>query len=149
MTTNNSGAYSDFHLQFISGEWQTGKDDSINTNTNPYNGETLVEIQQASKDQLNEAYDAAVTAQAEWAKQPPARRAELLYNAVNILDQRQEEIVDWLIKESGSTRIKAMVEFGATRAACSVTHPEVTFTTQQLHSQAGPNKLRVNVPRCR
>ena len=103
MSTNTTSAYSDFHLQFIAGEWQTGKDDSTNTNTNPYNGDTLVEIQQATKDQLNEAYDAATQAQETWAKQTPAERSAVLYKVVNILDQRQEEIVDWLIKESGST----------------------------------------------
>ena len=86
----NTSAYSDFHLQYIAGEWQKGKDDSVNTNTNPYNGDELVKIQQATEAQLNEAYEAASQAQQEWAKQTPAARAAVLYNAVNILDQRQE-----------------------------------------------------------
>ncbi|AMN49427.1 aldehyde dehydrogenase family protein [Psychrobacter sp. P2G3] len=120
MTTNNTdsnnNAYSDFHLQYIAGEWQSGQDDSINTNVNPYNGDTLVEIKQATKEQLDEAYQAANAAQKEWAQKTPAERASLMYNVVNVLDQRQDEIVDWLIKESGSTRIKAMVEFGSARA---------------------------------
>ena len=135
MSTNTTSAYSDFHLQFIAGEWQTGKDDSTNTNTNPYNGDTLVEIQQATKDQLNEAYDAATQAQEAWAKQTPAARAAVLYKVVNILDQRQEEIVDWLIKESGSTRIKAMVEFGATRA---ITLEAATFPNR-VHGEIRPS----------
>ncbi|MBP2280767.1 aldehyde dehydrogenase (NAD+) [Psychrobacter sp. PL19] len=123
MTTDNtnakastSDAYSDFHLQYIAGEWQSGKDDSINTNTNPYNGDPIVEIKQATKDQLEEAYKAAVTAQAEWAQKTPAERAGLMYKVVEVLDQRQDEIIDWLVKESGSTRIKAMVEFSSARA---------------------------------
>ncbi|WP_350656951.1 aldehyde dehydrogenase family protein [Psychrobacter sp. S1-30-MNA-CIBAN-0213] len=120
MTTNNTdsnnNAYSDFHLQYIAGEWQSGQDDSINTNVNPYNGDTLVEIKQATSKQLDEAYQAANAAQKEWAQKTPAERASLMYNVVNVLDQRQDEIVDWLIKESGSTRIKAMVEFGSARA---------------------------------
>ena len=82
----------------------------------PYNGDTLVEIQQANKDQLNEAYNAATKAQEAWAKKTPVERAAVLYKVVSILDQRQEEIVDWLIKESGSTRIKAMVELSTARA---------------------------------
>lgn len=114
--TNKTGVYNDFHLQYIAGSWQQGKDDSVNTNTNPFNGDTLVEIQQATKDQLDEAYKAANAAQKEWAQKTPAERASLMYNVVNVLDQRQDEIVDWLIKESGSTRIKAMVEFGSARA---------------------------------
>lgn len=120
MTTNNTdsnnNAYSDFHLQYIAGEWQSGQDDSINTNVNPYNGDTLVEIKQATSKQLDEVYQAANAAQKEWAQKTPAERASLMYNVVNVLDQRQDEIVDWLIKESGSTRIKAMVEFGSARA---------------------------------
>ncbi|WP_201566907.1 aldehyde dehydrogenase family protein [Psychrobacter immobilis] len=114
--TNKTNAYNDFHLQYIAGSWQQGKDDSVNTNTNPFNGDTLVEIKQATKEQLDEAYKAANAAQKEWAQKTPAERASLMYNVVNVLDQRQDEIVDWLIKESGSTRIKAMVEFGSARA---------------------------------
>lgn len=113
---NTNNAYSDFQLQYIAGIWQTGKDDSINTNTNPFNGDTLVEIQQASKDQLDEAYQAATTAQKDWKQKAPAERAAIIYKVVNILDQRKEEIIDWLVKESGSTRIKANVELGSARA---------------------------------
>ena len=108
--------YTDFHLQYISGEWKNGDDDSINTNTNPFNGETLVEIQQATDKQLDDAYQAASQAQKQWAQQTPNERAAILYKVVSIFDQRQDEIVDWLIKESGSTRIKAMVEFSGARA---------------------------------
>ena len=114
--TNKTNAYNDFHLQYIAGSWQQGKDDSVNTNTNPFNGDTLVEIQQATEKQLDEAYQAANKAQQAWAKQTPAERAAVLYKVVNIFDERQDEIVDWLIKESGSTRIKAMAEFSNARA---------------------------------
>ena len=132
---NSSNAYSDFHLQFIGGEWQKGKDDSINTDTNPYNGDTIVEIQQATKDQLDEAYDAADQAQAKWAKTTPAERAAVMYKVVSILDQRQEEIVDWLIKESGSTRIKAMVEFSSARA---ITLEAASFPNR-VHGEIRPS----------
>ncbi|WP_201525916.1 aldehyde dehydrogenase family protein [Psychrobacter frigidicola] len=137
MTTNNtdSNAYSNFDLQYIAGEWQKGKDDSVNTNTNPYNGDTLVEIKQATKTQLDEAYQAAAVAQAEWAQKTPAERAGVLYKVVDIFDQRQDEIVDWLIKESGSTRIKAMVEFGSARA---ITLESATFPSR-VHGEIRPS----------
>ena len=80
-------AYNDFHLQYIAGTWQKGQDDSVNTDTNPFNGETLVEIQQATDKQLDEAFQAATKAQAEWAKQTPAQRAAVLYKVVNIFDE--------------------------------------------------------------
>ena len=137
MSANDTktSAYSDFHLQYIAGTWQKGKDESVNTNTNPYNGDSLVEIQQATEAQLNEAYDAATTAQIEWAKQTPADRAAVLYNVVNILDQRQDEIIDWLIKESGSTRVKAMVELSTARA---ITLEAATFPNR-VHGEIRPS----------
>lgn len=130
-----ANAYNDFHLQYIAGEWQSGQDDSVNTNTNPYNGDTLVKIQQATEAQLNEAYQAASAAQKEWAQQTPATRAGVLYKVVEILDQRQDEIVDWLIKESGSTRVKAMVEFAATRG---ITLEAATFPSR-VHGEIRPS----------
>ena len=133
--SNNTQAYRDFHLQYIAGEWQSGQDDSINKDSNPYNGETLVEIKQATKAQLDTAYEAAQDAQKEWAQTLPAERAALLYKVVDILDNRQDEIVDWLIKESGSTRIKAMVEFNVARA---ITLEAATFPNR-VHGEIRPS----------
>ena len=135
--STNPTVYQDFHLQYIAGEWQSGQDDSVNTNTNPYNGDTLVEIQQATSKQLDEAYQAANTAQKEWAQSTPAQRAAVLYKVVSIFDQRQEEIVDWLIKESGSTRIKAMVEFSSARA---ITLEAASFPSR-VHGEIRPSNI--------
>ena len=140
MSDNNSSnnkAYSNFDLQYIAGEWVKGDDDSVNTNTNPFNGETLVEIQQATETQLDKAYQAAQKAQIEWAKTMPAERAGLLYKVVEILDKRQDEIIDWLVKESGSTRIKAMVEFGSARA---ITVEAATFPSR-LKGEIRPSNI--------
>lgn len=52
-SNSNKTAYSDFDLQYIAGDWQKGQDDSVNTNTNPFSGETLVNIQQATETQLD------------------------------------------------------------------------------------------------
>lgn len=135
--TNNTtaNAYKDFHLQYIAGEWQDGQDDSVNTNTNPYNGDTLVKIQQATQKQLNDAYQAASAAQIEWAKTTPAERAAIMHKVVKIFDQRQDEIVDWLINESGSTRIKAMSEFSNAR---SITLESATFPSR-VHGEIRPS----------
>lgn len=135
--TNTANAYTDFHLQYIAGNWTDGQDDSTNTNTNPYNGETLVEIPQATKTQLDEAYQAAAAAQLEWAKTSPAERSGLLYKVVEVLDTRRDEIIDWLVAESGSTRIKATVEFGSARA---ITVEAATFPNR-IHGEIRPSKI--------
>lgn len=136
-SNSNKTAYSDFDLQYIAGDWQKGQDDSVNTNTNPFSGETLVNIQQATETQLDQAFKAAQKAQQEWAQTMPAERSGLLYKVVEIMDQRQEEIIDWLVKESGSTRIKARVEFGSARA---ITVEAATFPNR-MHGEIRPSNI--------
>jgi aldehyde dehydrogenase (NAD+) len=45
----------------------------------------------------------------------PATRAAVLRRAAAIMESRRAEIVDWLIHESGSTRIKAELEWNMAR----------------------------------
>lgn len=67
----------------------------------------MAEIAQASLDDLDRAFGAAKAAQTEWARVLPSERAAVFLRAVSILDARKEEIIGWIIRESGSTRIKA------------------------------------------
>ncbi len=68
----------------------------------------------ASVADLDEAYLAAEKAQLEWAALHAGQRVMLLKKLAVIVAQRSEEIIDWLIKESGSTRIKAGIEWQST-----------------------------------
>lgn len=43
-----SAAYQQLHQLLINGQWVTGQSTRANTDTNPYNGETLATIQQAA-----------------------------------------------------------------------------------------------------
>ena len=55
-------------------------------------------------------------------RRPPGRPGgprsdrRVLRRAASIMEDRREEIVDWLVRESGSTRIKAEIEWQFTRA---------------------------------
>lgn len=110
-----SSVYSDFHLQPIAGEWREGSSERTTDVTNPYDGSALLSIRLADRSDLDAAFTAAEKAQAEWAAKPPAERASLMHRVVAIFDARKDEIIDWLIRESGSTRLKANVEWGAAR----------------------------------
>jgi aldehyde dehydrogenase (NAD+) len=83
--------------------------------SNPYDGSLLAEIPQASREDLDATYRKAAEAQPAWAALPPAERAALLHRVVEVFDRRREEIIDWIIRESGSTRLKATLEWGAAR----------------------------------
>ncbi len=107
--------YQDFHLQPLAGQWREGSGDSVRAVTDPYSGKTLVSIRAATAQDLDAAYQKAAAAGALWAATPPAQRAALLQKVVGLFDQRKEEIIDWLIRESGSTRLKANIEWGSAR----------------------------------
>ncbi len=103
----------DFSKIFINGEWTSGSSDSQMKNTNPFTGEELVTTQAADKNDLDAAYKAAETAQLEWAKELPQAKQAVMEKAIEVMKENKELIIEWLIKEAGSTKIKATVEFGA------------------------------------
>lgn len=96
----------------IAGRWRAGTAGDTLTDTNPWTGETLLEIPMAGEDDLNEAFDAAVVAQREWAKRPPGERAAVMREAARIIEARQAEIGDWITREIGGTQAKAELECG-------------------------------------
>lgn len=108
--------YEGFDGQYIAGRWFAGTAGRAVLDRNPYDDAVLAEIAQASLADLDQAFTAAKAAQGEWASVLPADRAAVFFRAVSILDARKEEIIGWLVRESGSTRIKAGIEWGAVRA---------------------------------
>lgn len=106
--------YADFSSQFINGKWVTGSSNRTLTNVNPFNSDTLNTIQMASCGDVDKAFVSAQQAQVLWAKRDASERSAYMEAVLAVLDNRKEEIIDWLIQESGSTRIKATVEWQST-----------------------------------
>jgi acyl-CoA reductase-like NAD-dependent aldehyde dehydrogenase len=113
--------------QFIAGEWREGRSEKILTVTNPFDDTVLASIRQANKQDLDDAYRAAEAAQKEWAAQSPVARRQVIMRAAQILEERREEIVDWIVKESGSTVGKAQVEVSL---AAGITLEASSFPTR-------------------
>jgi aldehyde dehydrogenase (NAD+) len=109
--TSAPGRYTGLDQQYIGGIWRPGTEGSTLIDTDPFTGATLAEIVQADKNDLDEGYQSAAKAQVSWAARNPAERAAIMLRASRIMEQRRDEIVDWLIKESGSTRMKAELEW--------------------------------------
>jgi aldehyde dehydrogenase (NAD+) len=105
-----------FTGQYIAGQWRSGNAGTSLADINPFDQKLLTEIACASREDLDEAYRSAAREQTQWARLLPAERAAVMYRAVDIMNRRHAEIVDWLIAESGSTRIKAEMEWAAVRA---------------------------------
>lgn len=112
-TPQPPASYSGFDQLPIAGTWRHGRGEKSTTDKDPYNGETLVEIPQATRDDLDAAYEGAVKAQVEWAAALPGQRAGVMRRAAAVMENRREEIISWVIRESGGTRIKATLEWEA------------------------------------
>ncbi|ANU13143.1 Aldehyde dehydrogenase [Planococcus halocryophilus Or1] len=102
----------DYSKIYIDGEWTTGSSDSQMKNTNPFTGEELVTTQAADKSDLDKAYKAAAKAQVAWSKELPQKKQEILEKVLEVMQENKEFIIDWLVKEAGSTVFKATAEFG-------------------------------------
>lgn len=114
-TTDAPTPYS-FGDLYIDGRWRAGSAGTVYKDLDPYTGRTLVELPQADVADVDAAFTGASRAQRDWAAALPAERAEVLRRASAILERRHDEVVDWLIRESGSVRIKAELEWAAVRA---------------------------------
>lgn len=116
MTTHIAETTTDVWItgqQYIGGTWRDGNSSRQLQVTDPFTGETLLTIQQADKADLNDAYVTAEEAGRSWAATSPAVRQQVMLKAARIMEERREEIVSWLIAESGSTVLKANIELGA------------------------------------
>ncbi|MFJ9371244.1 aldehyde dehydrogenase family protein [Nocardia sp. NPDC101769] len=116
MTADTPTPYSGFDTMPISGKWRGGASDAALTDTDPWSGAVLTELPTATTEDLDEAYAAAQAAQHDWADRLPGERATVMRAAADIMDARREEIIDWLVRESGGTLGKCAVEWAVARA---------------------------------
>lgn len=121
--------YEKLHLMPIAGQWREGRSGKRLADHDPYTGASLLEIALANAADVDEAYRGARDAQVLWAQTPPQDRREVLECAAQIMGRRRDEIIEWLIKEAGSTRVKAdiefqMVQYGMLEAASYPSHVE-------------------------
>lgn len=106
----------DFTKMYIDGQWVDGSSDKTIDNVNPFTNETLFSTRSANETDLDQAYQVAKQAQTEWAEVLPQNRRALIERFAELTLEHKDEIIDWLIKEAGSTRIKAEGEFAASMA---------------------------------
>ncbi|WP_050615072.1 aldehyde dehydrogenase family protein [Bacillus testis] len=99
--------HNDWNTLYINGEWRKGNGERTISDTNPYTGEDLATISTANKEDLDEAYHAAARAQQEWNQTLPQVKEEIILKAIAVIEEHHDMLVDWLIKESGSTFKKA------------------------------------------
>lgn len=108
--------YEDFDKLYIGGSWRHGRSGEFSADHDPYTDDVLVRIPLADHEDVDEAYGAAKQAQPGWAAKLPQERAAVLRQAAEIMERRKDEILDWIMRESGGTRLKAQFEWEITQA---------------------------------
>ncbi|WP_164137741.1 benzaldehyde dehydrogenase [Stenotrophomonas maltophilia] len=93
---------------FFDGHWQAAE--QRQPVIEPATGNTLGEIGLADPAQVARSSAAAAQAQQGWASAPYEQRAEVLRKAARLAEENIDTLVEWLVRESGSTRLKAGFE---------------------------------------
>ncbi|GAB1539707.1 aldehyde dehydrogenase family protein [Scytonema sp. NUACC21] len=112
---NPPAPYTGFDRLFIGGHWVTGRSEHKLRPIDPYRQTAIAEIPAADMRDIETAYQEAQRAQVAWAGALPSERATVMRRGVEIMEARREEIILWLIREAGSPRAKAIVEWKAAR----------------------------------
>ncbi len=93
---------------FFDGSWQPSaqRQNAIE----PATGEVLGEVGLADAAQVARSAATAAQAQQAWAAAPYEQRAQVLRQAARLAEDNIDTLVEWLVRESGSTRLKAGFE---------------------------------------
>ncbi|WP_050184428.1 aldehyde dehydrogenase family protein [Domibacillus robiginosus] len=129
-----------FTKQFINGQWKEGGSSKVIQNYNPYSGEEMLTIQAANKDDLNEAYEAAQQVQPVWEAMSLAEKKQRFERLVKVLEEKRENIIQWIVQESGSSLLKATIEFESSVTMVKESSSFLTRITGQILPSYVPNK---------
>lgn len=124
---------------FTTGGWVAGSGGEYDA-VEPATGATLARVGAASESDVHKAAETAAQAQRDWAALPYDRRAAVLRRAGQLFVEHEDEIHDWLVRESGAIRPFAGFQ---TRAVAA----EECWEAAGLASHPYGEILRSNQPR--
>ncbi|MEG1039524.1 MAG: benzaldehyde dehydrogenase [Pseudomonas sp.] len=102
--------------RFFTGSWESGPLPASAV-IEPATGETLGRVANADAAQIARSAQSAKRAQAAWFAQPYEERAAVFRRAAQLGHEHFDDIVQWLVRESGSTQAKAAFETSITLKA--------------------------------
>src|SRR5437870_4361212 len=94
----------------IAGEQREASDGGTTEIRNPATGELVDRVASATQEDVDRAIDAAETAFHKWSAVPPSQRAEILYKAARLLEEREKELARLLTQEQGKPLPEAVLE---------------------------------------
>ncbi|HEX6544408.1 MAG TPA: benzaldehyde dehydrogenase [Ktedonobacterales bacterium] len=103
--------------KIFNGDWIASTGGEYNV-IEPATGERLGTMGSASVEDVRRAAEQATEAQREWARAPFDVRARVLRRAGELWEQHAAEVIDWIVRESGSAVPKAGFEIHVAANEC-------------------------------
>ncbi|WP_259782839.1 betaine-aldehyde dehydrogenase [Aestuariispira ectoiniformans] len=103
---------------YIGGEYVDATSGQTFDNVNPATGEVICKVQIASDADVNRAIEAAKQAQKAWAKTTGAERGRILNRAVALIRERNQELSELEVLDTGKPLQEAVVADAASGADC-------------------------------
>jgi benzaldehyde dehydrogenase (NAD) len=132
--------------KIFSGGWDTAKGGSYVVSA-PADGSVVASVGNGNAADVARAAAAAAAAQPAWDATAPAERARILNLTADILEAHGDELIPWIIRESGSIYPKASIEIehsaGFLRAAAATALEE---TRKTIASLDGRDEELIRVP---
>ncbi|WP_454688085.1 NAD-dependent succinate-semialdehyde dehydrogenase [Achromobacter aloeverae] len=101
-----SYAYPEVQM-LIGGQWRKAAGDPV---IDPSNGEIIGTVPRATERDLNDAINAAAAGFRAWKMTAPAKRAEIMLDAISLIRERVPEIAHAIALEQGKTMAQARAE---------------------------------------
>ncbi|MEC0766496.1 methylmalonate-semialdehyde dehydrogenase [Bacillus atrophaeus] len=97
---------------YINGEWVESKTDTYEDVVNPATKEVLCQVPISTKEDIDYAVEKASQAFKKWSKVAVPRRARILFNYQQLLQQNKEELARLITLENGKNTTEALGEVG-------------------------------------
>jgi len=95
---------------YVNGSWIDSRTNRLLDVVNPATDEVLGKVPLSTRDEVNEAIEAASEAFKEWRQTPPVERARYLYKLQALIEENFEEISRMVTKEEGKNIKSARAE---------------------------------------
>ncbi|SDK56592.1 aldehyde dehydrogenase family protein [Alkalibacterium thalassium] len=89
---------------YYNGKWQNAQSDDYADVINPTTEEVIDKVVNANEEDVNRAVSAAKAAFDEWNTTDPSKRAEYVQKILDGIKEREEELIETMIEELGTSR---------------------------------------------
>ena len=97
---------------YIDGKWVDSSSGKTFEDHNPYTGDVYANVPAGNAGDARSAIDAAKAAFPEWAATPPAAKRQIFLKAADVMESRQDELVQAMMEEVGGTIGISMFQMG-------------------------------------